>query len=62
MNSVGSSLRLKLHGFCYMSMFSEMDTDTFLALVNVRQRELQQQAKMDTLWRRGVLRQQVQCG
>ena|GEM_PF-2245177 len=39
-------------------MFSEMDTDTFLALVNAHQRELQQQAEMDALWRRGGLRQQ----
>ena len=39
-------------------MFSEMDTDTFLALVKAHQRELQQQAEMDALWRRGVLRQQ----
>ena len=39
-------------------MFSEMDTDTFLALVKAHQRELQQQAERDALWRRGMLRKQ----
>ena len=39
-------------------MFSEMDTDAFLAFVKAHQRALQQQAEMDALWRRGVLRQQ----
>jgi hypothetical protein len=39
-------------------MFSELDTDAFLALVKTHQREIQQQAEIDALWRRGVLRQQ----
>ena len=39
-------------------MFSEMDTDAFLAFVKAHQRALQQQAEMDALWRRGVLRKQ----
>ena len=33
-------------------MFSEMDTDTFLAFVKAHQRVLQQQAELDALWRR----------
>jgi len=39
-------------------MFSEMDTDAFLAFVKAHQRVLQQQAEIDALWRRGVLRKQ----
>ena len=39
-------------------MFSEMDTEVFLALVKAHQRALQQQAEIDALWRRGVLRKQ----
>jgi hypothetical protein len=39
-------------------MFSEMDTDTFLALAKTHQRELQQQAELDALRRRAVLRKQ----
>ena len=39
-------------------MFSEMDTDAFLAFVKEHQRVLQQQAELDALWRRGVLRKQ----
>jgi hypothetical protein len=39
-------------------MFSEMDTDTFLALIKAHQRELHQQAEMDALWRKGVRRNQ----
>jgi hypothetical protein len=39
-------------------MFSEMDTDAFLAFVKEHQRALQQQAEMDALWRRGILRKQ----
>jgi len=39
-------------------MFSEMDTDAFLAFVKEHQRVLQQQAAIDALWRRGVLRKQ----
>jgi hypothetical protein len=41
-------------------MFSEMDTDTFLALAKAHQRALQQQAEIDALWRREVLGQQGQ--
>jgi hypothetical protein len=41
-------------------MFSDMDTDTFLALAKAHQRALQQQAEIDALWRREVLRQQGQ--
>ena len=37
-------------------MFSEMDTEVFLAFVKAHQRALQQQAEIDALWRRGVLR------
>ena len=39
-------------------MFSEMDTDAFLAFVKAHQRVLQQQAEIDALGRRGVLRKQ----
>jgi hypothetical protein len=39
-------------------MFSEMDTDAFLTVVKEHQRALQQQAEIDALWRRGVLRKQ----
>jgi hypothetical protein len=39
-------------------MFSEMDTDAFLAFVKAHQRVLQQQAEIDARWRRGVLRKQ----
>jgi hypothetical protein len=39
-------------------MFSEMDTDTFLAFAKAHQRALQQQAAIDALWRQGILRQQ----
>jgi hypothetical protein len=39
-------------------MFSEMDTEAFLAFVKAHQRALQQQAEIDALWRRGVLRKQ----
>ena len=41
-------------------MFSEIDTETFLTFVKEHQRALQQQAEMDALWRRGVLRKQGQ--
>ena len=41
-------------------MFSEMDTDAFLALAKAHQRALQQQAEMDALWRREVRRKQDQ--
>jgi hypothetical protein len=41
-------------------MFSEMDTDAFLALAKAHQRALQQQAEMDALWRREVRRKQGQ--
>jgi hypothetical protein len=41
-------------------MFSEMDTDTFLALAKAHQRALLQQAEMDALWRREVRRKQDQ--
>jgi hypothetical protein len=37
-------------------MFSELDTDAFLAFVKEHQRVLQQQAELDALWRRSVLR------
>jgi hypothetical protein len=39
-------------------MFSEMDIDALLAFVKAHQRDLQQQAEMDALWRRGILRKQ----
>jgi hypothetical protein len=39
-------------------MFSEMDTDAFLAFVKEHQRVLQHQAELDALWRRGALRKQ----
>src|SRR5882672_11134661 len=39
-------------------MFSEMDTDTFLAFAKAHQRDLQRQAELDALWRQGMLRKQ----
>jgi hypothetical protein len=41
-----------------MHMFAEMDTYAFLAFTKAHQRDLQQQAEIDALWSRGVLRQQ----
>jgi hypothetical protein len=41
-------------------MFSEMDTDAFLAFTKAQQRALQQQAEIDALRRQGVLRKQGQ--
>jgi len=39
-------------------MFSEMDTDAFLAYAKAHQRDLVQQAEIDALRRRAVRRQQ----
>lgn len=40
-------------------MYFDMDTDHLLALAKVHHRAILQQAELDALWRRGVVRQKA---